>query len=264
MTPLIDIVFLGQTVPESRRRDESIIQVCSIGYSPTLRSLYRIYPLPVKFGGQRWNKFLVPVERNPQDSRRESLRVASPHRRADLSMVPESMKFVERVNRDDTMEALERMAVSSIDYLNSERRSLGLLRPDGIRGYWTDNPGHAPLLESCGLFAGPARNITRRGYSHFARVCFRDGDGERDLMLNAWDAYEWYRRHGDSHALSSIWDRYCFGRDDYEHLLLVGNMNGHRNVWLVVAVLALKRRAAQAALPLFDEPSLFDAHGAAP
>jgi len=246
MHTMIDVVFVGQTIPERRRKDPSIVQVCAAGYSPTMKQLVRIYPLPVCFGGHRWDKYMVPVERNKKDSRRESLKIPNDLRVgefSDLERTHELMTFIGKERREDCLEELEKLASPSIKYLNSERRSLGIIKPRNIEGYWADNPEHTPLFERSGLFEKTRTEITKKGHARWARVRARDEDGEIDLMLNAWDVYEWHRRHSDRHPLSDVWENLQIGSEKHDHLLLVGNMSHLRRRWLVIAVLSMKRPA---------------------
>jgi len=248
----LDFVFLGQTVPTKRVKSD-IVQVCAAGYSPTTHTLHRIYPLPVRFGGQRWQRYTIPVERSTTDSRRESLKISSDHRRTNLELLPSDLTPHGKVDRVKALRDLQRMVAPSIAYLNDGKCSLGLIRPNHLRGYWQCNPEHAPLLDQADLFSGHRRDITKRGREHWARVAFDDGHQEHDMMLNAWDVYEWHRKHASTNPLDSLWGRLGFESDQHDHLLLIGNMHRIRNRWLVIAVLQYKREAvAPTHYPLLD------------
>ena len=74
LTTLHNFVMLGTTVPEERRRDGRTF-VCSAGYQAG-HGLIRIYPLSMRGAPRRWSRNTVTVERNPEDSRAESWRLA--------------------------------------------------------------------------------------------------------------------------------------------------------------------------------------------
>ena len=241
MKPQIDFVFVGQTIPERRRKDPSVVQVCSAGYSPTLRQLVRIYPLPVSFGGHRWENYMIPIERNPKDSRKESFKISSEKRKISLDLVTDDIVFLQKEDRSKCITDLAKMATPSIAELNTCRRSLGIIKPKNLEGYWASNPEHAPLFERSDLFEKTEKEITKKGREHWARLRFSDDSGFHDLMLNSWDVYEWHRRHSEKHPLSDVWLKLQIGNPEYEHLLLIGNMAAIRNRWLVIAVIAYKK-----------------------
>ena len=66
--------MLGTTVPEPNH--DGRVFVCSAGVSREYGSLVRVYPLARGGVPRRWGIFRVPLERNPQDSRRESFKIA--------------------------------------------------------------------------------------------------------------------------------------------------------------------------------------------
>lgn len=248
----LDYVVLGQTVPERRIRT-GVIQVCSAGYSPTLRQLVRLYPLPVSLGGKRWHRYIVPVERNPQDWRKESLRIAAPDRHESLDRVADVMNLDGIQDRVATLAELERMRLkaSSIDELNEKRLSLGLIDIKDVQGVWAENAEHEEFgADQLTLFNLPQHgnharsqagrgDITRRAYPVWSRLQFCDAHGRRDLMFNSWDVYEWLRKFGQGHAPDDVWSRYKLGDPAYRHLALVGNMAQHPNRWLVISLFHL-------------------------
>ncbi len=239
----IDFVFLGQTVPE-RRRTSGIIQVCSAGYSPTLRQLVRLYPLPVSLGGKRWHRYLVPVERNPQDFRRESLRISEPSRHESLDNINNCLHLLEIQDRVKTIAGFDKMRLvsRSIDDLNARKASLGIVPIENVSGYWSENEEHdlsgedqQTLFSELSAPQSGKKDITRRGYPYWSRLRFTDADGQRDLMFNSWDVYEWFRKsHSQDH--NEVWSRYKIGDPAYTHKALVGNLLQFPNRWLVISL----------------------------
>ena len=66
----IDFIPFGTAIAEeqSNRR----ISQCTVGYSPSMNSFIRIYPLPVDYRLEQWSLYKIDVERNIKDTREES------------------------------------------------------------------------------------------------------------------------------------------------------------------------------------------------
>lgn len=223
-----DYIHLGCAVPEESKTHG--ISVCSAGYSRELNGLVRIYPTTMTDRLRRWQTYQLELRRNPKDSRRESWRLARDDR------PPLETASVGRISEDDRWEDIQRLTVPSIKWLNDNRRSLGIIQPRAVRMYFVENPSRMPLFEQGTLPGlekprGPGRHV----FELWPYLEFTDEDGTHNASLLEWGAYEYLRKRlGPLHELWHVYRR----RDGQIHLL-VGNINRHRNVFIVIGVLVV-------------------------
>jgi hypothetical protein len=245
-----DFVMLGTTVPEPKSDGRTF--VCSAGYSATLRSLVRIYPL-AKFGAPaRWSLSTVKLERNPQDSRVESFKLAgdrSPDAHRRINNVFQSDGASPKAGR---AELLRKCAVGSIAEANERRLSLAVIHARDLELEFEHNPG-SPDSPQLALF--PLEGEEPQGARRFPfipRLHFEDEQGHHRLMLRDWGVYELMRKNNNLALITETERRVYVGKAlhlDPSCSLLVGNLNNQRNAWLVISVL----RGLRAAPSLLDE-----------
>lgn len=249
MLILDDFVMLGTTVPEPNHTDGRVF-VCSAGYSATMRSLIRIYPL-ARFGAPtRWSVNTVKLERNPRDSRIESFQLAGDRR-------PEAHRHINRVfDATDVVapgaraDLLRRCVVGSIAEANERRLSLAILHPEAMELEFEHNAA-SPDSPQLALFDLPDKEPSgARRFPYIPRIRFRDAHGENRPMLRDWGVYELMRKHNNLTDMSDGQRRRYVAEAlhlDPTCSLLVGNLGNQRNAWLVISVLRGLR----------DQPSLF-------
>ncbi|MBX6749996.1 MAG: hypothetical protein IRY85_10075 [Micromonosporaceae bacterium] len=252
-----DFVMLGKTVPEPNR--DGRVFVCSAGYSPTLRSLIRIYPLSRYAAPPTWSISTVKLERNPMDSRAESYRLAGDRRPGVHDHINRRAFEVHgMVPRAQRAELLKRCVFPSIAAAQQrqpgygkDKMSLAILHPESIELEFEHNPA-SPDSPQLALFDAPGDVPSgARRFPYIPRLRFRDSDGEHRLMLREWGVYELMRKHNNLTQMSDGERKKFVGGAlhlDPSCSLLVGNMNNQRTAWLVIAVL----RGLRAALSLFD------------
>lgn len=110
-----DFVMLGRTVPEPSKTHGT--SVCSAGYSREMRQFVRVYPLRVEDRIPRWSVVNLPVVRNKPDSRIESWKLK------DCG----HYSITGSVTKDEEFDFLKSLKSESIDQLNVDRRSLGII-----------------------------------------------------------------------------------------------------------------------------------------
>jgi hypothetical protein len=232
---LEDFVMLGKTIPEPT--SDGRIFVCSAGFSEDLRSLVRLYPLARRDCPPRWSRSRVAVERNPRDSRRESFALKgnrNPSDHADINRLFETTIELSPKDRDHLV---ERIVDRSIADLNANRRSLGVLQPEGVAKLHFDENPASPDSPQLSLFADSdeeKRELGARRFAYLPRLTFKDLAGDwHDLQLRDWGGFEFLRKHGD-HRRHELSDALHLNR---RPSLLVGNMSSQRNAWLVISVL---------------------------
>ncbi len=252
-----DFVMLGKTVPEPNRNGEKVY-VCSAGYSPTLRSLIRIYPLSRYGAPPTWSISTVKLERNPKDSRGESYQLAGDRRPGVHDHINRVFEVHGIVPKQHRAELLKRCVFPSIRAAEDRRPgygkdklSLAIVHADAMEAEFDHNPASpdSPQLSLFDLATDPPSGARR--FPYIPRLRFRDEAGEHRLMLREWGVYELMRKHNNLTQMTEGERRkYLAGalHLDPTCSLLVGNLNNQRTAWLVISVL----RGLRAAPSLFD------------
>ena len=230
-----DFVVLGRTVPEESKKYGH--RVCMAGYSPELRKLLRVYPLPVQNPLKQRQIHTFALERNHNDSRWESWKLSS---RIPLR---ESTKAATTTTVQDFLQPLE---ADSIDQLNSDRQSLGVLRVSDLRGVFQERKGVKDELQ-LELFKSTDVAFGANAISVAPYLVFDDAGKGRSLQLREWGCYEYLRRFPGNRP--GLWRNLQLHKDR-DYLLLVGNMCNRRNIWLVINVFPIARKSQTT--PMFE------------
>ena len=226
-----DFVCLGRTVPEESRKYG--VRVCCAGYSEELKSLMRVYPLPVRNIMRSRNEYRVDLRRNEQDSRSESWRLLEGGC-LEATGACAGVADITRTLRD--------MAVPSIRYLNQERMSLGVLLLDEIQGEFRQRSSMRCATSDQRLLFDELERDVAAAFIGAEQVdlmpylTFADADGMHTLQIREWGCYEWLRNSRSK--ASQLWDNLRLERPQ---LVVVGNMANHRNVWLVIKTFPMSR-----------------------
>jgi hypothetical protein len=231
-------IVLGIGAP-NRTNDGRAVQ-CAIVLGDE-HGLCRVY---ADFGGvmdriRVWDRISCEVHVNAGDNRAESWKLV----RADVSGKVDSS-----VEKRSILESccLDCGNEDPIDFLNRERRSVGLVRQatTGI-GYgmevrdFDESPDW--VMAQC--------ETPQRPY-----IWWRSDAGKKhDHQLCAHEAYEWIRKNPS--ATSQLWTNLRIEDIDYTKWLLVGNTKDKRNVWVVVHVHRLKKTTLQ---PMLGNCSIDD------
>lgn len=247
MLTIDDFVMLGETVPEPR--SDGRVWVCSAGYSPTLRSLVRVYPLARRDAPRRWSISTVCLVRNQSDSRAESYQLAGDRRPGHHDSINAAFHVTGEVPRDDRGDLLKRCVLPSIAEANrrvagygKDRTSLAVIEPEAVELEFEHNE-RSPESPQGALFELPAGASIPAGAKRFPylpKLWFRDQDGEHRLSLREWGTFELMRKQRDLAYMSAgqrrrfVADALHLGPDSS---LLVGNQANARNAWLVIAIL---------------------------
>jgi hypothetical protein len=126
-----------------------------------------------------------------------------------------------------------------IDFMNRERRSVGLVR-QSVTGI-----GYA--MEVREFDESPDWVMTQRETPQRPYIRWRSTAGKsHDQQLCAHEAYEWLRRNPSN--TSQLWSNLRIEDIDYTKWLLLGNTKDKRNVWVVVHVHRLKKTTHQPTL----------------
>jgi hypothetical protein len=254
MMTIDDFVMLGTTVPEPK--SDGRIFVCSAGYSATYGGLLRVYPLARRGAPTRWSVSTVKLERNSQDSRRESFKLAGDRSPEAHHNINSLFRIDGSFAKNGRAELLKKCSVGSIEEANDRRLSLAIIHAKNMELEFEHNPS-SPDSPQLALFPvdGEEPQGARR-FPFIPRLHFDDERGHHRYMLRDWGVYELMRKNNNLALVTESERRAYVGKAvhlDPSCSLLVGNLNHQRNAWLVISVLRGLREA----------PSLFDELGAA-
>lgn len=229
-----DFIMLGKTVPEPQKKSGRVF-VCSAGYSHSLRGPIRIYPLARGKSPPRWSRCRVPLERNPEDHRDESWKLSADRSAANHHLINNCFEVTGEIKRQERAFFIQSLLCPSIQAANSKRKSLCIIEPQSVPKLSFEENGDHPDHPQVEMFDNGS-DVIPEGSKRFRfqpYFEFKDADSWHYLQMRGWCGYEWMRKQGDERRfqLAENW------RLKYRPCLLVGNMNHHRNVWLVISVL---------------------------
>lgn len=253
---LDDFIMLGKTVPEANSDGREF--VCTAGYSRELQMPVRIYPMARHNCPPRWSVSRIPLERNPQDNRRESWKIRgdrSAKQHADINHVIENIQS--QASTQVQQEVVEAMRVRSLARANDERRSLCVIFPNAIPLLHFEPGEKAEMAPTPDLFGTLPQLPVIQRFGQHPRLRFVDeNDSRHDLMLRDWGCYELMRKMGNDYANRNLELALNLGAAPP---LLCGNFNRHRNSWLIISIFSEKFRARSTTMESqlsFDLPPL--------
>jgi hypothetical protein len=229
-----DFVMLGTTVPEPN--SDGRVFVCSAGASEEYQGLVRIYPLARRNAPHRWGVHKVQLERNPQDNRRESFKIAGDRRPGSHQWINYKFEVVKKVYSPNARASfLSRYAIGSIREANEKRLSLAIIHPDEIELAFDDNRASSDPPQLTLFDAGESTGESgARRFRWMPRLRFWDECGRHNLMLRDWGVFEFQRKNEEKYFLENLQGALHLSASSS---LLVGNMNNQRTTWLVISVL---------------------------
>ena len=239
-----DLVILGRSCPEPLK--DGRVTVCLAGWSETL-GFVRLYPTRRDMPGKRWDIISVEVEKNPRDTRTESWKIHGS--KSDWENLSDN---IEVVGRYTTPEARRNLVVNlldkSVNFVNGEKRSLGIVKPSVLKTYFRENNRYGELFQQAlPGFTDLDGTLTKRDYPQQPVVCYTCPDDEESTtehkhQVLEWGFYEWIRKNPTNPE--QVWENSGFYNDKYDVFFLVGNQLAHRNNFMVISVLRLQKGAA--------------------
>lgn len=248
---LDQFVMLGKTVPEAN--SDGRLFVCTAGYDLELRQAIRIYPLARALCPPRWSVCRVPVERNPNDSRRESWKVRGDRSPGAHDQINRIIRPVQQLTSIGVQrEIIRTLTVSSLAQANERRLSLCIILPSDLPRIDLEAGEAAEMQPTPDMFGNLDHVPVAARFKWHPRLRFRDEAASHDLMLRDWGCYELMRKHGDAAAMQ-LGEALNLATAPP---LLCGNLNRFRNSWLVISVFS---GTAHARPEVFDRQfGLFD------
>jgi hypothetical protein len=237
-----DFVVLGRTVPEESKKYGK--RVCMAGYSAECNQFLRVYPLMVPVGDKvgtndfkARHRYTLDLKRNPNDNRTESWRVHD-------EMAPTSTPWDKApdLKKADVLAWLRKRAVPSIRCLDECRLSLGVIclaanQWEGItipKDEPDPQPEHATLFDDLiEATQGSVAGFDPTKVKHAPYIRFSDRDGKHRLQVREWGALLLLGKPDYADTPNALWNANAY-KSNRDIVLVVGNMNNHRNNWLII------------------------------
>jgi hypothetical protein len=233
---LDDLIILGRACPEPLQ--DGRVTVCLAGYSYE-HGFIRLYPTHPKMKMKQWDIIKIEVERNKQDTRAESWKIAGS--RTDWDDLDKKVTIVGRIeDRSERRNLIGNLLDSGIQTLNNQKRSLGIIKPEIIKTYFSNNSkfGEWKQLGLPGL-TDLDDYLTKRDYEQEPRVKYRcpdaDPPSEHDQQILEWGFYEWFRKEPEKRE--QVWENAGIGKANTDIYFLVGNQFKYRNSFMVISIL---------------------------
>ena len=192
----------------------------------------------------RWNIISIPLEKNPHDSRDESWKIQGSKQEWDT--LKNKVKMQGEMNREEKIRLYHKLwdnfGVACIEDLNNQRPSLGIVKPDVINCYMKDRKEYHSSVQTTLNSKEPF--LTIHNYEKQPRVKYRCSGCKlkkpHNQQILEWGVYEWMRKNKNNtdQGLANL----HLMDPKYDKLFVVGNMNLHRNAFMVISVLRFKRK----------------------
>ena len=250
-TTIDDLIILGRAVPELISNGRTT--VCVAGYSPTY-GMIRIYPTRPDSPLQQWSIVRVRVERNPNDNRAESWKLAGS---TDWDNINRNITKVGELPHHQRLPLVHSLAITCVSLLNQPPyRSLGIVEPVIYRWWFDENEqyykAHQPMFD----IIEPAVIRTKRDYPMQPRFEYRCGNqcqsrSRHDQQLLEWGCFEFIKKCHDYNQINGIWRNMGIGSKEWRHFFVVGNQANQRTSFMVINVIRQKITDVQSMIP-FD------------
>ena len=233
---LDDLVILGRACPERIRNGRTT--VCTAGYSET-HGFVRIYPTRADMPLKRWNIVRVPVERNPQDTRKESWKIQGSKR--EWEQLSDKVEVIGNLRRSDRPVLIENLVEGCVKDINNDKRSLGIVKPVIKKCYFCREKRFDPMVQE--RLWGPPPPLTKRNFPVSPKIQYRCSEcklkGHHDQTVLEWGFYQWMKKHPDKRE--QVWENAQVLSPDWDIFFFVGNQANRRTSFLVISILRFKR-----------------------
>jgi hypothetical protein len=239
-----DLIVLGRACPEPIR--DGRITVCLGGYSLTL-GFVRIYPTRTDMPWRRWDIVRVEVEKDDRDTREESWKIAGS--RTEWEGLSSKIERVGRFPQGKWRDLVGNLADGCVQDINEARRSLGIVKPNIINRYFTDNPLYGRMFQQVLPGLGESTKV-KRDFPVEPRVTYRCSDcraqNPHDQQVLEWGFYRWISKNPDN--LDQVWENALLDSPDHDIYLFVGNQFRFRTSFMVISILRVPAGPMQSPL----------------
>jgi len=232
-----DLIILGRACPEPLK--DGRVTVCLAGWSETL-GFVRLYPTRRDMPGKRWDIIQVEVEKNDQDTRMESWKIAGS--KSDWEKLSDKIEVISHIsNPSERRNVVGNLVDISVNDVNAKKRSLGIVKPNIVSKFFKENAKYGELFQK-GLpgFTELDDVKVKRDFPYEPRVKYTCPDDpnsttEHNQQVLEWGFYEWLRKEPDKKE--QVWENAGFDKDNTAIYFLIGNQFRYRNSFMVVSVL---------------------------
>ncbi len=211
----------------------------------------RLYPIPFRYIDfdqryPRWSIIRAEIERNERDYRLESFRIN-----------PSSIEIVRLIDTGPAKNWYERksfllpLSFSSVKEIQSQNKSLGIIKPQSIERYFCKpterewNLKQQAVADQLDLFE-PSVNLEKIPYKFGYE--FSDGAGDKHVYsISDWEVMQLYRKCRNNSKSNSLEakekDALEKVRQKLEKFLLekdlhfiVGNLKNHKNTFMIIGL----------------------------
>lgn len=233
-----DFTVFGRTVPERSKKYGPT--VCMAGYSEEMDQLLRIYPLGIISKAKARHTLKVDVEKNNRDTREESWALKG---RTEDSIISTGLK----IHAKKLRRVLQEKVSSSIDELNKEKKSLGIIKAKSFDDFEVITKSRPELEEQKrGEFDDFANQIrTGKDYAKIPYLKINDNGKKRCIQIREWGVFELIRRceKVGSFPSAEYIKKALYLQPNKEIFFVVGNMYKFRNSWLVIKSFTFSTKA---------------------
>lgn len=217
------------------------------GFSPELGQMLRVFPILPNVKIRTRSSLVINLERNRLDSRNESWALKDRSPASILNQSPAVEQFFLK-------KCLDKNLSSSVDELNTSRKSLGILKAKYSTEIKTRKEINDPAQIE--LFQELERKVAFRTANDYFMAPYIKLDIEghqKRFQIREWGLYELMRKYEMKGRKLTIQDiqKSLYLDTKREVYFVVGNMNHARNVWLIIKIFSFKKQNYQ--LPLFDD-----------
>jgi hypothetical protein len=199
----------------------------------------RIYPTKMDMPLRQWSIVKVPVERNPQDTRRESWKIQGS--KSEWDRLNEKIQVVGELKHEKRLTLITNLVDDCINTINEEKRSLGIVKPIIEKYYFSEQEDY-DMSTQLTLLGMPLPKVKEQ-YSIVPRIRYRCSNcksrNPHDQQVIEWGFYEWIRRNPEKP--DQVWENARINSPKHEIFFFVGNLFRRRNIFLIISVLRLPK-----------------------
>lgn len=237
MIELKNLIVLGQGAPN--QLNDGRYARCVCGYSKEY-GYVRIYPIPQQLL-RLWDIFDIVVEKNPQDHRKNSLKVKNSKK--DWKILNKWIKVKGFFRAEDRYDLIKSLATDNLGNLIKSRESFGIIKPR-IKRFDLEQQREKTEAQTT-LLDLDFHIIDQKDYKYKPYVSY-ECEPECDCknkthkqQIVEWGCYEWMRKNPSNEV--KCFDNLRLTDNDYDKFFLVGNLFRHPKTYVIVNIFRFKK-----------------------
>lgn len=233
-----DLIVLGRAVPEPIKDGRTT--VCLGGYSHEI-GFVRVYPTRTDMKWHRWDVVRVEVEKDARDTRAESWKIVGS--RTEWDSLRSKIHVIGSIeDQSKRRNLVANLADDCVNVINDAKRSLGIVKPSGVKPYFAHNPLYGRLFQMVLPGLGESTKV-KRDFHQEPRVKYECTDCKakngHDQQILEWGFYEWFRKNPDN--IGQVWENAQFNSPNHDLYFFVGNQFRHRASFMVISVIRVEK-----------------------